>query len=41
MGVDVLRRIMADPNMTMRLGNHEQMCLDILGPQNEYGVRDL
>ena len=28
MGVDVLRKIMDAPNMTMLLGNHEQMCLD-------------
>ena len=32
---------MAVPNMTMLLGNHEQMCLDTLGPHNEYGARDL
>ena len=41
MGVDILRRIMAAPNMTMLLGNHEQMCLDTLGPKNEFGARDL
>ncbi len=41
MGVDVLRKIMDAPNMTMLLGNHEQMCLDTLGPHNEYGARDL
>lgn len=41
MGVDILDRIMAAPNMTMLLGNHEQMCLDTLGPHNEYGARDL
>lgn len=29
------------PNMTMLLGNHEQMCLDTLGPHNEYGARHL
>ena len=27
MGVDILRMIMEAPNMTMLLGNHEQMCL--------------
>lgn len=32
MGVDILQRIMAAPNMIMLLGNHEQMCLDTLGP---------
>lgn len=41
MGVDILRMIMDAPNMTMLLGNHEQMCLDTLGPHNEYGARDL
>ncbi|ERK65003.1 metallophosphoesterase, partial [Oscillibacter sp. KLE 1745] len=41
MGVDILQRIMAAPNMTMLLGNHEQMCLDTLGAHNEYGARDL
>ena len=41
MGVDILQKIMAAPNMTMLLGNHEQMCLDTLGPHNEYGARDL
>ena len=41
MGVDILDRIMAAPNMTMLLGNHEQMCLNTLGPHNEYGARDL
>ena len=32
MGVDILQKIMAAPNMTMLLGNHEQMCLDTLWP---------
>ena len=41
MGVDILRRIMDAPNMTMLLGNHEQMCLSTLGPHNEFGARDL
>ena len=41
MGVDILRRIMDAPNMTMLLGNHEQMCLKTLGPHNEFGARDL
>lgn len=41
MGVDILQLIMDAPNMTMLLGNHEQMCLDTLGPYNEYGARDL
>ena len=41
MGVDVLRMIMDAPNMTMLLGNHEQMCVNTLGPHNEYGAREL
>ena len=40
-GVDILEQIMDAPNMTMLLGNHEQMCLSTLGPCNEVGVRDL
>ena len=40
-GVDLLERIMASPNMTMLLGNHEQMCLSTLGPHNEFGAREL
>ena len=41
LGIDVLRKIMAAPNMTMLLGNHEQMCLATLGPRNEFGAREL
>ena len=41
LGVDILRKIMDAPNMTMLLGNHEQMCLGTLGPNNEFGARDL
>ena len=40
-GVDILEQIMGTPNMTMLLGNHEQMCLSTLGPNNEVGARDL
>lgn len=40
-GVDILEQIMEAPNMTMLLGNHEQMCLSTLGPNNEVGARDL
>lgn len=40
-GVGVLQKIMDTPNMTMLLGNHEQMCLATLGPRSEYGVREL
>lgn len=41
LGVDILRMIMEAPNMTMLLGNHEQMCLSTLGPHNEFGARAL
>lgn len=40
-GVDILKQIMETPNMTMLLGNHEQMCLSTLGPHNEFGARAL
>jgi serine/threonine protein phosphatase 1 len=40
-GIDILRIIMDSPNMIMLLGNHEQMCIDTLGPLNVYGGRDL
>ena len=40
-GVDILEQIMDAPNITMLLGNHEQMCLSTLGPHNEWGARDL
>lgn len=33
-GVDILKQIMAAFNMVLLLGNHEQMCLDTLGPNN-------
>ena len=41
MGVDILRLVMDTPNITMLLGNHEQMCLATLGPHNEFGARQL
>ena len=41
MGVTILQKIMDADNMTLILGNHEQMCLDTLGPQKEYGAREL
>ena len=41
LGVDILRMVMDTSNMTMLLGNHEQMCLSTLGPHNEFGARDL
>ena len=40
-GIDLLKQIMEAPNMTMLLGNHEQMCLSTLGPHNEFGAREL
>jgi len=40
-GIDILKKIMASPNMIMLLGNHEQMCLDTLGPNNVCGRRNL
>ena len=41
MGVELLQKIMNAANMTMLLGNHEQMCLSTLGPHNEFGAREL
>lgn len=40
-GVEILEQIMEASNMTMLLGNHEQMCLSTLGPHNEFGAREL
>ena len=40
-GVDILQEIIATPNMIMLLGNHEEMCLKTLGPQNEFGYREM
>ena len=40
-GVELLEQIMETHNMTMLLGNHEQMCLSTLGPHNEFGAREL
>ena len=40
-GVALLREIMAADNIHMLLGNHEQMCLDTLGPNSVYGSRAL
>lgn len=36
-GIPLLRRIMDTSNMILLKGNHEQMCLDTLGPHNRYG----
>lgn len=40
-GVALLQEIMAADNMHLLLGNHEQMCLDTLGPNSVYGSREL
>ena len=40
-GIEILKEIMDAPNIVMLLGNHEQMCLDTLGPYNVYGSRAL
>lgn len=40
-GVEILKIIMNMPNINMLLGNHEQMCLDTLGPNSVYGSRRL
>lgn len=40
-GIPLLRRIMDAPNMVLLKGNHEQMCLDTLGPQNRWGSKAL
>lgn len=40
-GVEVLKIIMASPNVVMLLGNHEQMCLDFFAPNSGYEEREL
>lgn len=40
-GVELLEQIMASANITMLLGNHEQMCLSTLGLHHEIGAREL
>lgn len=40
-GINLLKEIMIAPNMVMLLGNHEEMCLNTLGPKNTYGSREL
>lgn len=40
-GVDILLDIMSRSNVTMLMGNHEEMCLDTLGPRSVYGSRQL
>ena len=34
-------RIIAATNMAMLLGNHKQMCLRTLEPNDEFGTREL
>lgn len=40
-GVDIAFYILEHPNIILMKGNHEQMCLDTLGPLSVYGARDL
>lgn len=40
-GIDILLDIMRRPNVHMILGNHEQLLLATLGPNNEIGARKL
>lgn len=40
-GAELLEQIMASDNITMLLGNHEQMCLSTLGLHQEIGAREL
>lgn len=40
-GIDILQEIMQMQNVTMLLGNHEDMCIKTLGVHNEFGARDL
>ena len=40
-GIDILFEIMGHSNIHMILGNHEQMLLDTLGPNNVIGRREL
>lgn len=40
-GIDILHDIMSRENVIMLLGNHEQMCLDTLGPEQVTGARQL
>ncbi len=39
--IKVITDIMERKNVQMLLGNHEQMCLDTLGPVPEFGARQL
>jgi len=40
-GVAILSKIMQAPNMTLIRGDHEQMCLDALGPDGSFRRRSI
>ena len=40
-GVDILRDLMSRKNAVLIRGNHEQMCLDTLGPVSVYNAKQL
>ena len=40
-GIPLLQEIRRRPNMVLLKGNHEQMCLDTLGPQPQFGARQM
>lgn len=40
-GIEILQDIMSRPNVHMIMGNHEQMMLNCLGPNNSYYARRL
>lgn len=40
-GIDILRDIIHKPNIVLLRGNHEQMMLDVFGPNSVYGSKSL
>lgn len=40
-GIEIMKFIMECPNIVLIIGNHEDICLKTLGPQNEFGARDI
>lgn len=40
-GVSILQWLMEQPNITLLRGNHEQMCLDAMGPHQKPYAREL
>ena len=40
-GVDILKEIMATPNMILLMGNHEKMCLDVLGSRTVFRGKEI